>query len=284
MTQSWITGAPTGPCLHLILDRGRRRRRGRPPRVARSRAPVRVAGHRGPPRGNGLGSQIENALRSKLLQHFVIAVTPAALASPVVRREIRLARQEGKTVSPGLCVLPDGRLASGSGDNVIRLWDVTTGAETARLNGQVHWVDALCVLPDGRLASGSQDTTIRLWDVKTGAETARLNRQVHWVDALCVLPDGRLASGCHDKTIRLWDVKTSAETARLEGSSAWVHALCVLPDGRLASVSRDKTIRLWDTAAQNDITPLEVDAETTCVAPLPNGRGGKHACVPTGGD
>jgi hypothetical protein len=27
-----------------------------------------------------------------------------------------------------------------------------------------------------------------------------------------------------------------------------------------------------DTAAQNDITRLEVDAETTCVAPLPNGR------------
>ena len=33
-------------------------------------------------------------------EHFVLVVTPAALASPVVRREIRLARQEGKTVSP----------------------------------------------------------------------------------------------------------------------------------------------------------------------------------------
>jgi putative hemolysin len=45
-------------------------------------------------------SQIEDAIRSKALQHFVLVVTPAALASPVVRREIRLARQEGKTVSP----------------------------------------------------------------------------------------------------------------------------------------------------------------------------------------
>jgi hypothetical protein len=33
-------------------------------------------------------------------QHFVLIITPAALASPVVRLEIRLARQEGKTVSP----------------------------------------------------------------------------------------------------------------------------------------------------------------------------------------
>jgi hypothetical protein len=50
--------------------------------------------------GRDWWSQIEEAIRSKALQHFVFIVTPEALASPVVRREIRLARQEGKTVSP----------------------------------------------------------------------------------------------------------------------------------------------------------------------------------------
>jgi hypothetical protein len=50
--------------------------------------------------GRDWWSQIEDALKSKALQHFVLVVTPAALASPVVRREIRLARQEGKTVCP----------------------------------------------------------------------------------------------------------------------------------------------------------------------------------------
>jgi hypothetical protein len=50
--------------------------------------------------GRDWWSQIEDALKSKELQHFVFVVTPAALASPVVRREIRLARQEGKTVCP----------------------------------------------------------------------------------------------------------------------------------------------------------------------------------------
>src|ERR1700730_2333090 len=50
--------------------------------------------------GTDWWSQIEDALKSKVLQHFVLVVTPAALASPVVRREIRLARQEGKTVAP----------------------------------------------------------------------------------------------------------------------------------------------------------------------------------------
>src|SRR5271166_5780810 len=156
-----------------------------------------------------------------------------------------------------LCMLPDGRLASGSGDKTIRLWDVTAGAETARLEGHSNWVAALCMLPDGRLASGSGDNTIRLWDVAAGAETARLEGHSSFVGALCMLPDGRLASGSGDTTIRLWDVAAGAETARLEGHSNWVAALCMLPDGRLASGSGDKTIRLWDVTAGAETARLE---------------------------
>jgi hypothetical protein len=50
--------------------------------------------------GRDWWSQIEEALRSKALQHFILIVTPGALASPIVRREIWLARQEGKTFLP----------------------------------------------------------------------------------------------------------------------------------------------------------------------------------------
>ena len=50
--------------------------------------------------GRDWWSQIEEALKSKPLQHFILVVTPASLASAVVRREIRLARQEGKTACP----------------------------------------------------------------------------------------------------------------------------------------------------------------------------------------
>src|SRR6478752_3178566 len=50
--------------------------------------------------GEDWWTQIERALRSKDLQHFVLVITPAALESAVVKQEIRLARQEGKSVSP----------------------------------------------------------------------------------------------------------------------------------------------------------------------------------------
>ena len=169
-----------------------------------------------------------------------------------------------------LCLLPDGRLASAQFD--IQLWDLTSGAETARLQGHTDRVDALCLLRDGRLASGSWDTTIRLWDLSDGAEAARLEGRTGVVKSLCGTPDGRLASGTW-KTITLWDVATRNEPVRLEGHTDIVAALCVLPNGRLASGSFDNTVRVWDVTTGVETARFEGHTDSiTALCVLQDGR------------
>ena len=58
-----------------------------------------------------------------------------------------------------LVVLADGRLASGAYDNTVRLWDIKTGAEVARLEGHTAPVLSLDTSPTNRsvLVSSAHD-------------------------------------------------------------------------------------------------------------------------------
>ncbi len=60
---------------------------------------------------------------------------------------------------------PDGRrVASGSDDHTVQVWDATTGANTLTYKGHSDTVYAVAWSPDGRrLASGGRDKTVQVW-------------------------------------------------------------------------------------------------------------------------
>ncbi|OCK79913.1 WD40 repeat-like protein, partial [Lepidopterella palustris CBS 459.81] len=65
---------------------------------------------------------------------------------------------------------PDGsRLASGSYNNSVRVWNVSTGKVEQTLRGHSDSILSVAFSPDGsRLVSGSSDNTVRVWNVVIG--------------------------------------------------------------------------------------------------------------------
>jgi len=61
-----------------------------------------------------------------------------------------------------LAALDGDRLASGSADNSVIIWNLADGKQLARLEGHTDTVWCLAALADDRLASGSSDGTIRV--------------------------------------------------------------------------------------------------------------------------
>ena len=178
----------------------------------------------------------------------------------------------GHTEIDALTMLPNGRLASGSFDQSIKLWDLASGTCVSTLLGPA-WVHALAPLANGRLASGYINSSIKLWDVERGVCVTTLLGHTAHVIALTVLPNGNLASGSMDKTIKIWDVESGACVSTLSGHTDAVNALTVLANGWLASGSHDKTITVWNVAGDRRESTLSghTDSVRALIA-LPNGQ------------
>ena len=138
----------------------------------------------------------------------------------------------------------------------IILWDVESGAEIRRFEGQPYVVTAVAFSPDGRLAvSAGHGAMAILWDVETGAEIHRF--EDYWVDSpwaieaytdVAFSPDGQQIFASHDDgSIIGWDVGSGLQIQELVGHETGAWGMSFSADGqRLASGGMDSQVLLWN--------------------------------------
>jgi len=169
---------------------------------------------------------------------------------------------EGHTATVwSVCFSPNGRyLASASGDETVRIWEVSTAEIVETLEGHGRAVYSVCFSPDGRfLASGGWDEKIKLWEVSSGQLLKTLKAHADEVLSIAFSADGQyLASGSKDETIKLWEVSSCQLVKTLKGHTGRVLSVAFSPDGRfLASAGWDEKIKLWEVSSGQLLNTME---------------------------
>ncbi len=115
---------------------------------------------------------------------------------------------------------PDGnRIATGSSDCTVRLWDGNTYTETQVLRGHEREVMELTFSPDGlRLATGDGGGVLRIWDMETRTQIAVLSQPKQGVESLAFSEDGlRILSTAYHDVMHEFDISTQSLVSKATG-------------------------------------------------------------------
>ena len=164
-------------------------------------------------------------------------------------------------------------LASGSRDNTIKLWDLSSNTVAATLTGHTGSVYALALYVQNgiqMLASGSKDNSIKLWNLLNNTNVHTLSGHADSITSLVIYEKGDksiLISGSGDFTIKAWDLDNNITIATLEGHRDSVFTLSLYQNDDkmyLASGCYDNSIKIWNledyTLAATLINDGAVDA------------------------
>lgn len=171
------------------------------------------------------------------------------------------------------------RLASGSGDTNIIIWDLEKGKPEHTLTGHTGGVRCVAFAETGKLASGSDDATIRFWNPTDGKPIgnplAGHSGAVNGLVFLPLPPDADVAelliSGGNDQTVRWWSEGKGVGIFR--GHANIVSAVAVSPKANFfMSASWDNTIKFW--ASPNSDERFTLSGPTAPVRALAITRNG----------
>ncbi|XP_054750626.2 NACHT domain- and WD repeat-containing protein 1-like isoform X1 [Lytechinus pictus] len=125
-----------------------------------------------------------------------------------------------------LLILSENRLASGSGDSVVYIWDMVTGMAILSFKGHVGMITSLWFgeadqsVADSReiLVTGSKDDCLNVWSLNTdhteNSLITSLEGHSSWITDVTGSSSQKIYSASNDKSAKVWDYKRNTVIKR----------------------------------------------------------------------
>ncbi len=170
---------------------------------------------------------------------------------------------------------PKGDLLYSGGVDGIRVWDVDTGKELARLMaGERVW--RIAISPNGKYLAVTNEVESDIFLLDLQSKSVLKTFSGHKANYLSVVFSFRgkyLLSG-GGNSVRLWEVETGKEIKQFEGNSTAISAVAISPDNTLIAYAGGDTIRLLEWQ-NNKAKPKELRGHNSPIQSLdfsPNGN------------
>jgi WD40 repeat protein len=159
----------------------------------------------------------------------------------------------GSDFLTNVALSPDGATIAAAGDSVLRMWDVTSRAERAVLDGG----GSPEFSPDGAILAFStggytNNHTVRLLDSESGAEIKSiLGMPRAW--SVAFSPDGQTLAVSDWDRVSLWSINNLQEPFLIESvSEGWMRDLAFSPDSSRLAIASGDQIAVLDLQRQGN--------------------------------
>lgn len=143
---------------------------------------------------------------------------------------------------------PDQTYLLARADELIELWNLTTGELQNRLVAHSEYINSCEFSPDGSVfVTAGDDHTAKLWETRTGNLLQILNGHQNWIHFTQFSSEGSvLSTSSHDGTVRFWNGKTGEALGTLKNHLSGAYRTLFSPDGQyLVSEDGQGQLFLW---------------------------------------
>lgn len=154
-------------------------------------------------------------------------------------------------------------LATGSFDNVIKVWQRSTGQLLHTLSNHSSRVTSLSFSPDGRtLVSGGHDDAIFIWDLKTGYEVAKLTDHTLGIVALHHHPNGKyLVSADRAGQVLVWNLAQKKVVRKFKAYERLdIRNMVLSHDGtKIMTTNQNNHLDIWDFGTGKKLKTINIE-------------------------
>jgi len=155
-----------------------------------------------------------------------------------------------------LAFSPDGNfLATASGDQTVKIWDLGNGHEVLKYAGHTDAVRFVAFSPDGKSIASAGGKELKIWDPATGKERVNLEGEGIYTTSLVYAPDGKYlivgsaepaGIGKTPGTIIVYEASSGRIKRKITDFKEAINSLAFNCDGSIMGAAiRNGQIRLW---------------------------------------